>query len=53
MRVPNGFVFEDLVEILNGRVFFWPGAVGGPISYGVRHFERYQNEKPVIHSNKE
>jgi hypothetical protein len=48
MHVPNGFTFEDLVEILNGRVFFWPGAAGGPISYGVRHFERYQSENPVI-----
>lgn len=48
MRAPDGFAFEDLVEILNGRVFFWPGAAGGPISYGIRHFERYRSEKPVI-----
>lgn len=48
MRVPNGFTFEDLVEMLNGRVFFWPGTEDGPISYGRRHFERYQDEKPVI-----
>lgn len=46
--IPNGYTFEDLIETLNGRVFFWPGFIGGPISYGVRHFERYQKEQPVI-----
>lgn len=47
--IPNGYTFEDLIETLNGRVFFWPGFIGGrPISYGIRHFERYQNETPVI-----
>jgi hypothetical protein len=48
MHVPTGFTFEDLVEVLNDRVFFWPGIESGPISYGVRHFERYQSEKPMI-----
>jgi hypothetical protein len=48
MRVPNGFTFEDLVEVLNDRVFFWPGNANGPISYGLRHFERYQDENPII-----
>ena len=47
--VPSGFTFEDLIETLNSRIFFWPGFIGGrPISYGIRHFERYQNEKPAI-----
>jgi hypothetical protein len=44
----NGFSFEDLVESINRRSFFWPGTAAGPISYGVRHFERYQEERPVI-----
>jgi uncharacterized protein DUF7002 len=41
--------FEDLIECLNGRVFFWPGtAAGQPIDYGLRHFERYEDEAPAI-----
>jgi hypothetical protein len=44
----NGFSFEDLVESINRRSFFWPGTAAGPISYGVRHFRRYQKEHPVI-----
>jgi hypothetical protein len=46
--VPSGFTFEDLIESLNRRIFFWPGASAGPISYGRRHFERYEEEHPVI-----
>ncbi len=44
----NGFSFEDLVESINRRSFFWPGTAVGPISCGVRHFERYQEERPII-----
>lgn len=40
--------FEDVIESLNERVFFWPGNHNGPISYGERHFERYVDEHPVI-----
>ena len=40
--------FEDVIESLNDRVFFWPGRNGGPISYGERHFERYADEQPAI-----
>jgi hypothetical protein len=36
------------VESLNRRVFFWPGTASGPISYGIRHFERYQGERPIV-----
>lgn len=44
-----GWTFEDLVQALNERVFFWPGRPDGrPIPYGVRHFERYAAERPVI-----
>lgn len=46
--LPAGFSFEDFIESLNGRIFFWPGSEAGPISYGVRHFERYQHELPAI-----
>ncbi|WP_296454316.1 hypothetical protein [Rubinisphaera sp.] len=44
----DGYLFEDLIEMLNERVFFWPGRPDGPIDYGQRHFERYMNDHPVI-----
>jgi hypothetical protein len=47
-RFPNSYTFEDLIESLNRRIFFWPGTAARPISYGIRHFERYEEEKPVI-----
>jgi hypothetical protein len=40
--------FEDLIESLNGRVYFWPGDGRGPSDYGQRHFERYQGERPTL-----
>lgn len=43
-----GWSFGDLLEALNGRVFFWPGTNAGPIEYGRRHFERYRHEGPVL-----
>jgi hypothetical protein len=43
-----GWTFEDLVEALNRLVFFWPGTATRPNDYGVRHFERYAAEGPVI-----
>jgi hypothetical protein len=46
--IPSGYTFEDLIEALNRRIFFWPGGSAGPISYGQRHFERYEKEHPVI-----
>ncbi len=48
LSLPSGYTFEDFVESLNSRVFFWPGTAAGPISYGIRHFERYRNEGPSI-----
>ena len=48
MKLPPGFSYEDLIESINNRIFFWPGSERGPISYGVRHFERYRAERPVI-----
>src|SRR6185295_17449394 len=37
-----------LLKAINERVFFWPGTEFRPISYGIRHFERYRSERPVI-----
>ena len=44
----DGWQLGDLVETLNGRVFFWPGGISGPRDHGQRHFERYRDEAPVI-----
>lgn len=44
----GGWNFAELVRQLNGRVFFWPGWRDKPVSYAERHFERYEDEKPVI-----
>jgi hypothetical protein len=48
LDLASGFSFEDLVEFLNRRVFLWPGTALSPNDYGVRHFERYQQEHPVL-----
>jgi hypothetical protein len=47
-QFPDGYTFEEFIESLNRRVFFWPGKAGGPNDYGMRHFQRYQEERPVI-----
>lgn len=44
----DGWTFSDLVEDLNSRVYFWPGKDSGPIEHGMRHFKRYQAERPTI-----
>ena len=48
MALEPGWTLEAFVEHLNKRVFFWPGSEEGPIPYGVRHYERYSDEKPAI-----
>jgi hypothetical protein len=48
MRLEDGWTFARVVRHINNRVFFWPGAESGPISYGLRHFKRYEQESPVI-----
>jgi hypothetical protein len=48
LTLSGGWKFEDLVEALNGRVFFWPGTESGPNAHGRRHFGRYQTEHPVL-----
>ena len=47
-KFPKGYTFEDLVENLNRRVFFWPGNSKTPIPYGLRHFQHYRKEKPIL-----
>jgi len=44
----DGWTFEDLIESLNKRVYFWTGGINGASDYGKRHFERYRDERPVI-----
>jgi hypothetical protein len=43
-----GWRFEDVLEDLNWRVFFWPGGAGGPIPHGRRYIERYLGQGPII-----
>lgn len=47
-QLVGGWTFQDLIATLNDHVFFWPGTASGPIDYGVRHYERYIDEKPAI-----
>lgn len=47
-RLATDWTFEDFVQYLNEKVFFWPGTSDGPIAYGVRHYERYRVEAPAI-----
>jgi len=44
----DGWSYEDLVERLNGLVFFWPGFRDRPVPHGSRHFDRYRHEAPVV-----
>ncbi len=48
MCLPAAYAFDAFIECLNRKVFFWPGSADGPIDYGVRHFNRYKSERPVI-----
>ncbi len=48
MTLPDDYHFEDFIENLNRRVFFWPGTSDHPIASGVNHFRRYQGEQPSI-----
>lgn len=44
----RGYAFPDLIRALNRQIFFWPGTAAGPIGSGMRHFERYADERPFI-----
>lgn len=48
IQFQNGWSFEDVIQALNERVFFWPGHEEGPNDYGERHFRRYVSERPTI-----
>ena len=48
MCLEDGWTFPQFVRHLNERVFFWPGGASGPIPYGLRHFGRYREERPVL-----
>lgn len=48
MKLQSDCTFEEFIESLNSRVFFWPGTASGPISHGLRHFERYEKEHPAV-----
>jgi hypothetical protein len=48
MRLQDGCTFEDIIEDLNNRAFFWPGTEHGPNDHGRRHFARYANERPLL-----
>lgn len=47
-KFPQRYSFGDLIESLNRRIFFWPGTHQAPIPYGVRHFEHYKYEHPIL-----
>jgi hypothetical protein len=38
----------DFVEFLNEHVFFWPGKADGPIKYGNRLLDHYEDQGPVV-----
>jgi hypothetical protein len=48
VKLTGGFTYEDFVEALNLRVFFWPGKEKGPIVSGEKHFAHYASEHPAI-----
>jgi hypothetical protein len=44
----SAWTLGDLIECLNGLVFFWPGTQAGPSRYGTNHFASSSwDEKPV------
>jgi hypothetical protein len=47
-RFPKLYGFGDLIESLNKRIFFWPGTQKTAIPHGLRHFEHYKDEDPVL-----
>jgi Family of unknown function (DUF7002) len=44
----GGWTFEDFIESLNRRVFFWPGTHAGPIPMGSNHFGTYRDHDSVV-----
>jgi hypothetical protein len=48
LTLSSKWTMGDVVEMLNERVFFWPGWIDRPIDYGVRHFGRYADDPIAI-----
>jgi len=48
MALEAGWSFEDFIELLNRHVFFWAGWAHEPVGAGLRHFDRYRGEHPVV-----
>jgi len=48
MELTGGFIFDDFVEALNAKVFFWPGTDKGPILSGENYFAHYASERPAM-----
>ncbi len=44
----GGWNTDRLIKEINRRVFFWSGSLKGPVGNGRRHFERYQNDNPIV-----
>lgn len=44
----DGLTMPEFIRSLNSRVFLWPGRESGPIPHGLRHFQRYKHERPVV-----
>jgi hypothetical protein len=42
------WTFDRLVAEINERVFFWPGSANWVVSYALRHYARYEAEKPLV-----
>ena len=38
----------DFIEFLNEHVFFWPGVKSGPIRYGARLLDHYEEQSPAV-----
>ncbi len=43
IRYEGGYSFADVLDDLNSRVFFWPGAEARPIDYGLSHYHHYSS----------
>jgi hypothetical protein len=50
IQFEGGWKLEDLIERLNGLVFFWPGTEAKPVKSGRNHFEStsWSKLRPVV-----
>jgi hypothetical protein len=48
VELHSGWTEGDFVEFLNHHVFFWPGVNSGPIKYGTRLLEHYEDDRPAV-----